>query len=1550
MAFLRLCLLGSPQIERDGYQIHFDRRRVLALGIYLAVTGIAHSRDTLITLFWPEATQGEGRANLRRMLHLLGRTLGHEFVVSQDDLVCCRRDSNLWMDLEQFRRLVAACHQHGHPANEVCSDCIPLLTQAADLYRDDFLAGFSLPDSPDFDQWQFFQGEQVRSEMALVLELLAQGFMDQGHYTQAAVYAQRRLAMDPLNEQAHRQLMQLYAWTEQLAAAQRQYELCVRLLAEELGMPPGSETEELHQAILDRRLPLPARPETAKASAVPELLQDDIRVVTVVTIGLATVDDSVDLSTRGDEVQRLSQIVEATAAGYSGHVERVVGEDLLVLFGRDQVHEDDAERAVRTALILLQSTNMQKLSIRIGVATAMAYCRRWGQGDVVIMGGVVNLATRLRDRATEGQILVGRTTYRATRGLCDYTAITLTLPGFASPVAAYALVRLRPHAMKARGIEGLASELVGRDEEMAKLQAAFASAMTGKGEIVAITGAAGVGKSRLVAELKRLAHAETPTPSRPQRPTDSATRTVPILWLEGRGVEHAMGFAYGMFVDMLRGDLAGNGEDPRAGAAVTTSQRLRSILQGLEQAGHLSAGEMDEIGSLLGWLFSLRLDTEWDAKLQGMNADRLRQHAFAAVRRYLVALAKMQPVVLVFEDLHWADALSLALLASLLDALPENSLLLICLYRLEAMQAENQLAVLARQQCVERFTEISVQELSPIHSRQMLASLLAIEQLPNSTCEQILSRAQGNPLFLEEIVRTLIDAGAIYPDGDTWRARADLGVLAVPETVQSVILSRVDRLSVDSRRVLQAASVFGRLFRPRLLAAMLASLSEEIIHLDVALAHLSEQSLILAERITPEPEYSFKHVLVQEAVYQELPRSRRAEFHQHAGEALEVVHRDDLDPYVEQLAYHYEQSKVEEKAVEYLLKAGQKSQRAYLNDAALAYFRHSLARMDALPPPGAIPLWRLAALRGIGEVYAMQGNLFNAEPALRQAIALAGQLQLPVAEQLRLYFPLCHLMRWHGRFEELFHLGQAGMTLLGDDTSSAEAVMLITFLASAAYLMGRRRQYRALAEMIIDGLQSLPYSQHLLTAYNICAWWYRDTKRIDEAQSWSRGLFQQAEQNNDLWALGHLRSMPGYWLWEATGDLETLLANLQVARDIAVKIGDEVMRGYALTFLGLVQWALGNLQESEAMHQGALAIHERGQALHMRVLSRSGIGFIGLCHGDWIGATTQLEQALADADLISYRVHGVQMIRLSLAYACWMQGRRAEAAMLYRNVAREDEADSDGQSWIACALAGLERVMDDPPAFRAACRQIAAERVAAEPLPLTQWWLKPAEPDPHFVHSHSAGSCTQATLSTGWNWRDPYADCSFTVDDRGLIIRASNYFRDLWFNNVSAPCLLHPVEDEFAVETLCCQALPDRPAIGGILLWKDIYNFLRLDWGADGPEAVSLRGCIDSQDLLLGRGLLRGAGNKIYLRMERNGDRLCALCSLNGWQWFSVGAVKFPADGPLAAGLFAGGMIHRWFYPGAYPEGTAIRFKSVQLYRRRPHTSSSDTHEAYTSC
>lgn len=272
VARTEITLLGAPRITHAGVPVEVDTRKAIALVAYLAVTGRRHTRDALAGLLWPEYGQTRARAALRRTLSSLKGARAEGWLRADRDGVELGGDGVL-VDVDRFHGLLAGCKTHGHPASEVCPECLPLLEEAVGLYRDDFMAGFGLRDSVAFDDWQFFQGESLRRELADALERLARGRAAGGEWEPAVAHARRWLALDLLHEPAHRQLMALYAWSGQRAAALRQYRECTKVLGKELGVAPLEETTGLYRAIQENDpppLPVLAQPGAPAEPAPPE--------------------------------------------------------------------------------------------------------------------------------------------------------------------------------------------------------------------------------------------------------------------------------------------------------------------------------------------------------------------------------------------------------------------------------------------------------------------------------------------------------------------------------------------------------------------------------------------------------------------------------------------------------------------------------------------------------------------------------------------------------------------------------------------------------------------------------------------------------------------------------------------------------------------------------------------------------------------------------------------------------------------------------------------------------------------------------------------------------------------------------------------------------------------------------------------------------------------------------------------------------------------------------------------------------------------------------
>ncbi|MFN8495835.1 MAG: tetratricopeptide repeat protein [Caldilineaceae bacterium] len=933
------------------------------------------------------------------------------------------------------------------------------------------------------------------------------------------------------------------------------------------------------------------------------------------------------------------------------------------------------------------------------------------------------------------------------------------------------------------------------------------------------------------------------------------------------------------------------------------------------------------MGPLLGQLLAVRFGTSWDERLQYVDPNQLHQRTFAAMQTLIGALARVQPLVLVFEDLHWADALSVDLITALLEKLATLPLLLLCVYRPEAAQADNRLANVALHRCPERFTELRVRELTPQQSRQLVASLLAIEALPTGLREIILTKAQGNPFFLEEIVRVLIDNGQIYRVGATWQASATLDNFTVPDTLENIILRRLDQLPTAMRQVLQMAAVLGRLFRPALLSRMMLPLPD----LESLLRVLSEKNFIYLERTLPEAEYSFHHVLVRDAIYQALPQSQRLVLHRHAGEALESRYATHLTPYIEELAYHYDQADVGAKAIPYLLQAGEKARRTYLNPEAAAYFKRALARLDAQPVTPQTQSWRLTALTGLGRLYQVMSEYDAAEHYLREAIALGPQVALPVAERVRLYYWLGDLLlNWQPRPQAALQLALDGLGLLGDDQTSAEAAMMAAVQAWSYCLLNNMPQFSAIGFRLATFLADAPYAQELRPAYGVVATTYLNNKEITTALHWIDHARRKAAQYQDL-----------HWLAESAYPFTRVFAGQPLAEIMAGQveslrlfrlIGDrkrvnwnDIETGFASLLYGMLTQAQAALERSlPEVHQ----INQENLPSVHRLL-----GEVYHAQGRWTEALTTFQQALD-----YYRhdsCHPAEAL-VALAYTHLHAGQCTTAIDAFNEALTAMEGPGFQIAWghyptltrslFANALCGLEEALADPAAFQAFCAAFRAARPALVDSPFTHWYLMPAQPS-----LITASNTTVTPFATGvgapWQWRDPVGNATVCTTT-GLQIETPNV-RELWDAFLTAPCLLQPVAGDWIAQVVCQRPRPDRPAIGGLLLWQDKWHFLRLDWGTRGQAEVALQGCVNRQEVVIGRGRL--PGEQIYLRLERTGDLMQGFCSRDGATWFSVGKVEFAVTAPVQIGLFTGSYIERLIEPGAFAEGTAIRFECFVL-------------------
>jgi DNA-binding SARP family transcriptional activator/class 3 adenylate cyclase len=1563
-AIWRIELLGELRAVRDGRVVtRFRSQKTALLLAYLAYhLHHPHRRELLCEMLWPEGDPQTALANLRNTLRWLrqalelpGESPGTLLVADRSTL---RLDPDaVTTDVAEFDAALQAAAQAGtHTQRAQC------LTQAVELYRGELLAGA-------YDGWVLQEREWLAERYFQALGGLIGHLEQAGDFPRALELVHRAVSIDPLREEAHAELMRLYGAAGQPEAALRQYGELERILKQELDATPAAATRALVRQIERQSLirpPLAAhrsssgrghaafpgsRPTPVRGGgrqvATGERPEGENRLVTVLfadmSSSVATMRDLHPEDAAALVNRLLGAMVDALLK-YEGHVDRFLGDGVLAVFGMLQAHEDDAERAIRAAIEIREAARKLGLEVTAGINTGVVTVGAVGSErhhERTVVGPVVNLASRLQEQAQPGQLVVGESTYRQSRRAFDFAPVSLTTHGLPQPVRAYVVGGALPRPEKARGIEGRRAELIGREGELARLREALAAVtQPGPGEaggqMVSLIGEAGVGKSRLVAELKAWSGSNPPPRPPPQNgegelPSVVAAASSPLqatafggapgtgegsipFWLEGRCLELNMTTGYSLFLDLLREYFSWRPEEPERERVA----RLVAALRELVDRGDLAAERAEEMGPLLGNLFSLRSGTDWDLRLKNASPEQIRHQTLLALQEFLVALARRQPVVLILEDLHWADPLSLDLISLVMEALPQARLLLLCVYRPEREHRCWQLATIASRKCPERATELTLRELTPPQSRRLAQSLLGSEQVPTSVTEGILRQAQGNPFFVEEVVHALIDMGTLYREGDAWRTReppcrpADGEGLGVPGSVQSVILSRVDRLDGELRRVLESASVMGRLFRRRLLEQVEAPETG----IERALWELEERGLIYQERVVPEEEYSFRHVLTQETIYGSLLRGQKAALHQKVGEAIESLYRGELEAEYEPLAYHYERSEADEKAVEYLLKAGEKTRQAYLSEAAIGYFQRALERMKASLPDQAYKKWRLEAWRGLGQTYHGIGKVPEAEEAFREAIAVGREIGLAPRELVRLYSWYADTLWWGARWDEMIRVGEEGMALLGEDRESVAAALMNDTIAMGHgdSPRGDREQWRECIYRNARFLERLPYSEDLRAPYTHVS---QHDKNFVEAGRWLQALERQAKRHHDLRALSdvHRFTMD---LTLAQGDLRESLFQIQQALALMRKIGDTKHECICLSLLGRVFLAAGDLSSAEECASRLRDASKTVGSQYGSALAFQELGVVLLCRG----ARDRAVEAFLRAARIHQELGRANVLTvLSLGRAYLARGEKSAARRQFEEAATLAETGAP----LAAALSGLEEVSDAAEEFRAFAQRYQEDRDVARNAALACPFLQPTEPNAfdQRVDDHSFAE----PMASPWAWRDPFGDGACIRAPNGLEIHAATG-RDLAFMNGSAPRLVQSARGGFAIQTVCEPVSTEKPAIGGLLLWKDARNYVRLDRGTRGPSEISFSGCVADRDLIIGRGRL--LGERVVLRLERVGDRVSALCSANGQNWFTVGHIPFPVEDPVEIGLHAIGAIDRTIYHGAYPDGTAIRFESVR--------------------
>ena len=621
-----------------------------------------------------------------------------------------------------------------------------------------------------------------------------------------------------------------------------------------------------------------------------------------------------------DLMNRAFERLNGPILRYEGTVSRLLGDAVLAFFGAPISHEDDPQRAVLAALDMIASIGVFReeikkelgidFNVRIGINTGQVVVGDVGSAramEYTAMGDAVNIAARMEQTAAPGTVQISQDTYRLIEPYFECEPLGgVELKGKSEPVQSYRVLKTKTADAQARRDVG--APLIGRDREFAILKAGLDGILQGRGRIICLIGEAGLGKSRLISELFK----------------EAEKHGLAEGWDVAHGIPYDANRPFGLFQNFAR-QMFGIELDDSV-----------DVIHHKVDNGLRSTGAPDEVVALCSVALEHIIAAKVLHEAPNYPAEVVRKDIFDTIYPAWLASMKTGPRVLVLDDLHWADQASIDLIIHLFKLVEESPLLFICAFRPERQSPAWQVKLRADTDYPHRYDEIRLQPLDAENTNMLISALLNIADLPTELRELILRKTDGNPYFIEEVVRSLVDEGVVYhaDGGLRWKTGTRVEEIPIPDSLQALLMARIDRLDEQTKSTLQAASVIGRAFYYRILE----TISESAIALDKQLVSLERAELLREAGRVPELEYMFKHDLARDAAYNTILNRKRREFHRQVAEAIEKLFADRLEEHAHRLAQHYLLAGDNEKAVKYFTMAGEAAAAVHaISDSAMHY-------------------------------------------------------------------------------------------------------------------------------------------------------------------------------------------------------------------------------------------------------------------------------------------------------------------------------------------------------------------------------------------------------------------------------------------------------------------------------------------------------------------------------------------------------------------------------------------------------------------------------------
>jgi class 3 adenylate cyclase/tetratricopeptide (TPR) repeat protein len=983
--------------------------------------------------------------------------------------------------------------------------------------------------------------------------------------------------------------------------------------------------------------------------------------------------------------ERMSSVITR----YEGTVEKYIGDAVMALFGAPKALENHEEMAVRAALGMheaLAELNEEverrygfRIAQRIGVNTGLVLFGSMGgrvDEDFAAVGTTVNLAARLESASPVGRVMISAETARRLHAIFEFEPPQqIKVKGKTEPMTVYVAVGERAKRGRIRGVQGLSAPMMGRDVELATLQRVLDEAVsTAQWRMGAVIGEAGIGKSRLRREFVARA-----TQAHPE-----------ARLLIGRSYAHTQNTPYHLVADLVR-DLFGVGRDARAEAAV------EQLTEGL-RAWDTGVSEREfryRLASLAGVL-GLSLT---DDPLASLGPEQRRDRTFLSLEHVLLSVSARTPLLIIVEDLHWADGLSLSFLQRFVRAAGQKQAgdatgLLLAISR-PVEDDESQAADMLERLGASPHERVVLEPLEGDEASALVHELLATAELPTRLVSLLLDRAQGNPFFLEEILRSFVEDGTLSRvSGDgAWRVTRDVADLDVPGAVQGVMAARLDRLPTEDKHVAQHAAIIGRTFWERLLAQV-ATRDEaaDRAAIELPLSRLESRQLVVRlgeSQVLEDWEWLFRYVLAQEVAYDSITKAVRRRVHAQVARSLEGLVDQRSEGSIPLIARHYERAEVADKAVEYLRRAGEQAAAHFANEDAVDYFSRGLRMLEEVDgEPGWIQAQRHALLLGREGVYALMGRR---DEQAEDLVALTH-----LVEEMGAYGARAQVaLRLAAYYEAISDFSSARMAAERATEWSEEAAQPrqelngLVAQARALWRTGKLEEARRRLEEALslagehgDRPGEATSLHHMGTVLYVLG------KHRAARDQLERALAIRQELGDRPGAAISLSNLVG--IYYGLGNLMRARAASEQALEIHRSVGDRRGEAHALTNLASIEMNLGHLR---AAREGSRRARQLYQAIEDRGgegLAASNLGLILNALGDHEAAHRRCQEALAiRREVGDRRGEGYTLTYLAMALEGLGRLEEAEAAYqealeLRREIGQEAAAIDD--------VAGLARV------------------------------------------------------------------------------------------------------------------------------------------------------------------------------------------------------------------------------------------------------------------